>query len=978
MVQSPWQGFHVQVVTGKRGAGSGLPHRGILFGSVSSGGGITQSSGNLAVLDQVEGGDLLGLLDLLLVALDLALQLVDQPLHALVVLLVLVTGEGKLLDGPLGLAEVLKDVGVAPALGVQLGLQLADAGLHLDHGLPAALQGVDLGLVGAGAGVLALGLQQLLVLLQRHGQLLLAAELVSQAGGVHHGAGGLLLGHPRLVGHLVQVALQLVVLGLQLPPGGGDGLVDVAEVGHVLVGVGELLHGGGSPVRSNLVVSGSGLGLGLGVHLGLGVPDLQLVLLDGLLGLRVAGDGVLQSQAEVSRVSLQLLLHPQSLGLALGLGLQGGLHGVQTLVLVLPDHGELLVLLGDAALDLGLDLGELHLAPQHLVLLLLQGGLGLLQRGLELHLLSLQPLADFVNLVDGAASLSVLVHDVLDLIRQGLVLPPDLLQLEDGLLIGGLDLEQLRGGVPGLLLAHIQVEGQAVALALELRDGLVELLGLPLHGGIDNLGLVEVGGHLGDLLLDLALGLVNLGELGIEVINGGLSLGVPGSQLHLDHLQLLGLLHGVLLVLLAHGGSVTLSLGVQPEDVVTASGLLIQSLLGHIDLVLQVPELAQQQLSLPGLVVAESLGVIQLSGQSSLGLSQHVEAVLQVSNNAEQLSILIGNLVLGHGKVSKSEVGSINLLVDRVQLLNQGLVGLVSRGLAPHDLLGGSSGIIDLSHDGLLVLLNLGLHLLESIDLLLHLQSGVALLPLQVAEDRLGGDVGLLHILAQLDDLALALLVELHLGHGGTAGLIVPVTELLDLTGEVRPLALGLGAGLALGLQLLLSALDTGLQLLDVLLGLGNQRLLVIQLGREHVDILLLGSNDVLNVIPLPLKIIDSVLGHLQVSLNLPLLLLKVGSGLLLLVKSSLQLVMGGLELRLDLVQVSNLLLGSDQILSRLGLGGGQMLLLLVELVDDLVLLSNLVLEHLDGVVTVALLLLHLGDGKLHILNVLLDSSDAA
>merc|ERR1719159_1226315 len=94
-------------------ASSGLPHGGILFGSVSGSGGITQSSGDLAVLGEVEGGDLLGLLDLLLVALNLALQLVNQRLHALVVLLVLVTIEGQLLDGPLSLAEVLQDVGVA-------------------------------------------------------------------------------------------------------------------------------------------------------------------------------------------------------------------------------------------------------------------------------------------------------------------------------------------------------------------------------------------------------------------------------------------------------------------------------------------------------------------------------------------------------------------------------------------------------------------------------------------------------------------------------------------------------------------------------------------------------------------------------------------------------------------------------------------------------------------------------------------------
>ena len=41
---------------------------------------------DLTELGQVEGGDLLGLLDLLLVALHLVLQLVNQLLHPLVVL----------------------------------------------------------------------------------------------------------------------------------------------------------------------------------------------------------------------------------------------------------------------------------------------------------------------------------------------------------------------------------------------------------------------------------------------------------------------------------------------------------------------------------------------------------------------------------------------------------------------------------------------------------------------------------------------------------------------------------------------------------------------------------------------------------------------------------------------------------------------------------------------------------------------------
>merc|ERR1719288_750342 len=343
-------------------AGSGLPHGRFLFSSISSGGSISKTSSNLAVLGQVEGSNFLGLLNLLLVGLDLALELVNQSLHALVVLLVLVTSEGQLLDGPLSFAEVLQDVSVASAVGVKLRLQLTDAGLHLDHGLPASLEGVDLGFVSTGAGVLALGLQQLLVLLKGHGQLLLASEFISKTSSINHSPSSLLFRQSCLVGHLIEVALELVVFRLQLPPGSSNGLVDVGEVSQVLVGVSKLLlgstslpisslqqgtglleavlHGGSLAVGGDLGVGSGGLGLGLSVNLDLGVSDLELVLLDGGLGLSVASDGVLQSEAEVSRVSLQLLLHSESFSLALSLGLQGGLHGVKSLGLVLADHGE--------------------------------------------------------------------------------------------------------------------------------------------------------------------------------------------------------------------------------------------------------------------------------------------------------------------------------------------------------------------------------------------------------------------------------------------------------------------------------------------------------------------------------------------------------------------------------------------------------------------------------------------------------------
>merc|ERR1712064_153515 len=110
-----------------------------------------------------------------------------------------------------------------------------------------------------------------------------------------------------------------------------------------------------------------------------------------------------------------------------------------------------------AAVDLLPDLCELQGGSQHLVLLLLQGTLSLGQSSLQLHLLSLQTLADFVNLVDGATSLSDLVQDVLDLIAESLVLTPDLVQLNHGLIVGILYLEQLRGDASGLILGNVKI-----------------------------------------------------------------------------------------------------------------------------------------------------------------------------------------------------------------------------------------------------------------------------------------------------------------------------------------------------------------------------------------------------------------------------------------------------------------------------------------------------------------------------------------
>merc|ERR1719513_224158 len=100
---------------------SGLPHGGSLFSGISFCCSISQSSSYLAVLCKVKSCNLFCLLNLLFVALDLALELVDLRLHSFMILLILITGKSELLDSALRFTEILKDVSIASALCIQLG-----------------------------------------------------------------------------------------------------------------------------------------------------------------------------------------------------------------------------------------------------------------------------------------------------------------------------------------------------------------------------------------------------------------------------------------------------------------------------------------------------------------------------------------------------------------------------------------------------------------------------------------------------------------------------------------------------------------------------------------------------------------------------------------------------------------------------------------------------------------------------------------
>merc|ERR1719384_2420462 len=302
----------------------------------------------LPELSQVEGGDLLGLLDLLLVGLDLGLQLTSEVAHGHLVLLVLVVLESELLDLALGLLVTLHVVGGAGLHAAQLNLKLPDTGLQLGHG---SLSSLHCGLIGISKAVLHVGhggLQGPLGLGLDRDVVLLSTELISKTSSVNHCLLGLLLGALGLVEHVVDLSLEGVDGALEPALVSSRARVDIVHLvdGHAgfsqlrlslplaplgrvkegtsllhltLEGVGPALSEAG--LLGHLLAEAGGL---LVVHLSF--PQLALVALDGLQGLVVGLVGVVESNLKLVDVTLQLLLHAETLGLGLLLSLQGSLH----------------------------------------------------------------------------------------------------------------------------------------------------------------------------------------------------------------------------------------------------------------------------------------------------------------------------------------------------------------------------------------------------------------------------------------------------------------------------------------------------------------------------------------------------------------------------------------------------------------------------------------------------------------------------
>merc|ERR1719414_2891629 len=148
---------------------------------------------SFAELGQVQGGNFLCLLNLLLVGLDLLLKLAGQFRHAVLILAVFISLELEFLDMALSLLEGLVCFSSLGLDGSKFNLELTNASLKLSHGITSTLGSNFIGLSQPQLNLSNLGLKSTLSFALGRGMILFSSEFISKTGSINHGPLGLLL-----------------------------------------------------------------------------------------------------------------------------------------------------------------------------------------------------------------------------------------------------------------------------------------------------------------------------------------------------------------------------------------------------------------------------------------------------------------------------------------------------------------------------------------------------------------------------------------------------------------------------------------------------------------------------------------------------------------------------------------------------------------------------------------------------------------
>merc|ERR1712086_833618 len=155
-----------------------------------------------------------------------------------------------------------------------------------------------------------------------------------------------------------------------------------------------------------------------------------------------------------------------------------------------------LFLLLDSVINLLANLFKLKLSSKNLVLFLFKSSLSFLKGRLELFFFNFQAAALFVQLMDGASTISQLVKEILDFISKVLVLPLYNIKLLHNLIMSSLEPVKLTVVVTTLFLASINLSSNVISLCLPFTNDLVKVFATLLSDDGSSMSSLIVHGEL--------------------------------------------------------------------------------------------------------------------------------------------------------------------------------------------------------------------------------------------------------------------------------------------------------------------------------------------------------------------------------------------------------------------------------------------------------------------------------------------------
>merc|ERR1719370_1162344 len=392
----------------------------------------------------------------------------------------------------------------------------------------------------------------------------------------------------------------------------------------------------------------------------------------------------------------------------------------------------------------------------------------------RLLLLLLQAAPLLVQVVDGAAALTELIQEILDLVSEALVLALDNIKLLKSLILSGLQPEELGGVVAALVLGGGDLGRDIGGLGLPFAQNLVKVLASLLGDQGSGVHPLVLHGQVIELRVHPGLGLLGVGHLSGEHINQLLALNNLGLQLVASSLKLLNTAHTLSLEARLPQLDLSLRLGESLQSIGLPRVLVLQLLPEVLQVSGHHLVLGQQGRAVLVLSVSKSLGVLQLGRDGNLALVHVGDGRLKLVNLAGEVLVLdlqplLGRLSLieGTGHLIQPSVGINNVALKQ-------LAGFVQLSLALDSVLQVATGVAEVKlHVGLVLL---GLHLVstERVNLLSKISHGVVVLHAKGSQGALVSNVQLLKFTLEAGKFSFPLLVQLNLGGSVGAGLLEP------------------------------------------------------------------------------------------------------------------------------------------------------------------------------------------------------------